>query len=204
VTSNSSPAYPVTVGQDGTTAVVTSSVSKPVYGQSVTLTAKVTASAPGSGTPTGMVTFYDGITSLGTATLKNGAASINTTPLEALHDDIAIERVQLQQESLTSTLFRGVHGQERSYCPLLQGDPSILATKAVEQVVRDALHPRVGALRLDAVAGGVLVTRRFAQPISPPASRRVEDEALLQARIDGGRVLLGDASLCDLSPANDP
>jgi hypothetical protein len=80
-TSQNSPADPVSVSQDGTNAVVTSSVSKPVYGQSVTLTAKVTASAPGSGTPTGTVTFYDGTTSLGTATLSNGAASIKTTAL---------------------------------------------------------------------------------------------------------------------------
>jgi hypothetical protein len=80
-TSQNSPADPVSVSQDGANAVVTSSVPKPVYGQSVTLTAKVTASAPGSGTPTGTVTFYDGTTSLGTATLSNGVASIKTTAL---------------------------------------------------------------------------------------------------------------------------
>jgi hypothetical protein len=90
VSSNSSPASPVTVSQDGTRAVVTSSVSNPVSGQSVTLTAKVTAASPGSGTPTGMVTFYDGTTALGSATLSNGVASIKTTALSAGSNSITV------------------------------------------------------------------------------------------------------------------
>jgi hypothetical protein len=64
---SSSTAYPVTVSKDGTTAVITSSVPNHVYGQSVTLKATVRASAPGSGTPTGTVTFYDGTMVLGTS-----------------------------------------------------------------------------------------------------------------------------------------
>jgi hypothetical protein len=56
-------------------------VSNPVFGQSVTLTAKVTAAAPGSGTPTGTVAFYDGTIKLGTGTLCNGVATLTTTAL---------------------------------------------------------------------------------------------------------------------------
>ena len=41
----------------------------------------MTAAAPGSGKPTGTVSFYDGRTLLGTATLSNGRASIKTTAL---------------------------------------------------------------------------------------------------------------------------
>src|SRR5262249_7354325 len=57
----------LTVAQDGTTTQVTSSASTVDYGQAVTLTATVTANAPGSGTPTGTVSFYDGTTLLGTS-----------------------------------------------------------------------------------------------------------------------------------------
>jgi hypothetical protein len=78
-----SPSAPsaVTVSQDATTAVVNSSVSNPVYGQAVTLKATVTAAAPGSGKPTGNVSFYDGPTFLGTATLSKGVASLQPTAL---------------------------------------------------------------------------------------------------------------------------
>ena len=49
-----------TVGQDATTTAVSSSANPSVSGQSVTYTATVMANAPGSGTPTGTVTFQDG------------------------------------------------------------------------------------------------------------------------------------------------
>ena len=48
------------------------------FGGPVTITATVTSTA---GTPTGTVTFNDGITVLGTATLTNGTASITTSNL---------------------------------------------------------------------------------------------------------------------------
>src|SRR5262249_9961983 len=40
-----------------------------VYGQAITLTAVVSPVAPGAGIPTGAVTFYDGVTPLGTVQL---------------------------------------------------------------------------------------------------------------------------------------
>jgi hypothetical protein len=45
-------------------------VSPAVHGNSVTLTAVVTVIAPGAGVPTGVVTFKDGTTVLGTGTLQ--------------------------------------------------------------------------------------------------------------------------------------
>jgi hypothetical protein len=47
----------------------------------VTFTATVSAAAPGSGTPTGSVTFYDGTTKLGTGTLNGGSAAFTITTL---------------------------------------------------------------------------------------------------------------------------
>jgi hypothetical protein len=60
------------------TALALSPSSNPVgRGKPVTFTATVTAVAPGSGTPTGTVTFFDGRTALGTVTLDaNGRASL--------------------------------------------------------------------------------------------------------------------------------
>ena len=49
-----------TVGKDATTTVAVPSTANPVRGQAVTLTAAVLVKGPGSGTPTGTVTFKDG------------------------------------------------------------------------------------------------------------------------------------------------
>jgi hypothetical protein len=70
-----------TVNQDVTATKVTSSANPSVFGQSVTFTATVSAAAPGSGTPGGTVTFMDGATALGLATLSSGKASFKTSEL---------------------------------------------------------------------------------------------------------------------------
>ena len=80
---STSPTLNQAVNQDGTSTVLSSSVDPSVYGQSVTFTATVSAAAPGSGTPTGSVTFMDGSTALGSATLSSGKASFKTTSLAA-------------------------------------------------------------------------------------------------------------------------
>jgi hypothetical protein len=72
----------VTVSRGAVTVAVTPSVSSPVYGQAVTLTARVTAS-PGAGTPTGTVSFYDGTALLGSPALVNGVAVLKTAALSA-------------------------------------------------------------------------------------------------------------------------
>ena len=56
--------------------------SATTYGQSVTFTATVNATSPGSGTPTGTVQFMDGATPIGVPqTLSGGTASVATTGL---------------------------------------------------------------------------------------------------------------------------
>jgi len=78
---STSPTLNQAVNQDGTSTALSSSINPSVNGQSVTFTATVTAAAPGSGTPTGSVTFMDGSTALGSATLGSGKASFKTTSL---------------------------------------------------------------------------------------------------------------------------
>jgi hypothetical protein len=70
-----------TVGKAASQVALSSSAATAVSGQSVTFTATVSAASPGSGTPTGSVTFYNGSTVLGTVTLSNGVAKLTTSGL---------------------------------------------------------------------------------------------------------------------------
>jgi hypothetical protein len=72
-----------TVNQDGTiTSVVSSSKGNAsVFGQPVTFTATVSAASPGSGTPSGSVTFMDGSAALGTVAINGGSASFTPSRL---------------------------------------------------------------------------------------------------------------------------
>ena len=63
-----------------TTATLTSSANPSVSCQSVTFTATVAAVAPGGGTPTGTIDFFDGGTTLlGSVTLSGGQATLEAT-----------------------------------------------------------------------------------------------------------------------------
>ena len=82
--STTSPALSEPVGQAATTTSLASSVSPSVVGQSVTYTASVSVNAPGAGSPTGSVAFYDGgspisCASTATETLSAGSASCTVT-----------------------------------------------------------------------------------------------------------------------------
>ena len=68
----------------GTTTSVSSSLNPSVFGQSVKFTATVTANSPGTGTPSGKVTFKDGetaITNCSNLSLNKGQASCTTSSL---------------------------------------------------------------------------------------------------------------------------
>lgn len=80
----SSSAQILTVSRDTTTAALSASATSIVVGQSVTLTARLSAVSPGSGTPTGLVTFFDGTTSLGSVALNASAtAALGVSSLPA-------------------------------------------------------------------------------------------------------------------------
>lgn len=55
-----------------TTTAVTSDANPSIFGQTVTFTASVSANAPGTGTPSGTVTFLDGTTTLASVMLNSG------------------------------------------------------------------------------------------------------------------------------------
>ncbi|HEY6248317.1 MAG TPA: Ig-like domain-containing protein [Candidatus Angelobacter sp.] len=80
--SGSDSASPQVVNKDATTTAVSSSANPSVFSQSVTFTAAVTANSPGSGVPTGTVTFKNGSSILGTSTLDGtGHATFATSSL---------------------------------------------------------------------------------------------------------------------------
>jgi hypothetical protein len=81
-----------TVNAAASTTSLGSSLNPSIATQSVTFTAKVTVSAPGAGIPAGTITFKDGTTTLGTATLDaTGQAQFTTTTLSvATHSITAV------------------------------------------------------------------------------------------------------------------
>ncbi|MES2933470.1 MAG: Ig-like domain repeat protein [Pseudomonadota bacterium] len=84
----------ITVNPAGTSTVIGSSINPSSFGQSTTLTATIGVIAPGTGTPTGTVTFKDGVTTLGssavvsgtTATLSVGSLSAGSHSITAVYN----------------------------------------------------------------------------------------------------------------------
>ncbi|MFV0459028.1 MAG: Ig-like domain-containing protein, partial [Actinomycetales bacterium] len=73
------PALDVTVNQASTTTGLSVDPNPSDLGQSVILTATVSVTAPGSGAPTGQVSFFDGATLLGSAPVDAGMAGAGFT-----------------------------------------------------------------------------------------------------------------------------
>ncbi len=80
------PTGTLTVTKAASTATLTSSPTTLSEGDSVTFTATVASSTTGA--PTGTMTFLSGTTTLGSASLIDGAASFTTTELEPGRDEI--------------------------------------------------------------------------------------------------------------------
>ncbi|QBB69027.1 Ig-like domain repeat protein [Pseudolysobacter antarcticus] len=79
------------VNKAATTTSVTSSANPSVFGQNVTFTAIVSATAPATGVPTGTVTFKDGTTTLCNAvTLSAGIATCVSSALAAATHSITV------------------------------------------------------------------------------------------------------------------
>jgi PhoPQ-activated pathogenicity-related protein len=90
-TNSTSSSLAFTVNQAASTSKVTSSSDPSVFGQGVTFTATVSAKSPGSGTPTGMVSFLDGSTVLYTTALSAGTASYTTSSLSVATHPISVQ-----------------------------------------------------------------------------------------------------------------
>ena len=71
-----------TVNKDATSTTVVSAHNPAFFGDPLSLTVTVLAAPPGAGIPTGTVTFTDGSTTLGTATLAGGQAIFTNAGLQ--------------------------------------------------------------------------------------------------------------------------
>jgi hypothetical protein len=80
----------VLLNTGGTRLQTTSSLNPSKVGQSVTFTTTVQQSVPGTGVPTGTITFLDGNSSLGTVSLTSGVAMLTTSGLsQGTHNIVA-------------------------------------------------------------------------------------------------------------------
>ena len=122
---STSPA--ITVNPADTSTTVASSANPSVFGQSVTFTASVAAVAPASGTPTGTVTFQDGVTTLGTGTLSAGQATFVTSGLSvAAHAITAVYGGDTSfNPSTSSTLTQTVDQSATSVAVTSSANPSV-------------------------------------------------------------------------------
>ncbi|MBN2463258.1 MAG: Ig-like domain repeat protein, partial [Dehalococcoidia bacterium] len=91
---NASTSSPLTqtVDKANSSTALVSSQNPSVYGEAVTFTVTVSAVPPGAGTPTGDITFMDGVTTLGTRNLDaSGQATLTTSSLLAGDHTITAE-----------------------------------------------------------------------------------------------------------------
>jgi hypothetical protein len=84
---STSTAVPVTITTLNTATTLTATPTQASLGTTITLTISVQP-ATGTTIPTGTVTFYNGSTSLGMATLANGVATITTSTLPVGSDSL--------------------------------------------------------------------------------------------------------------------
>ncbi len=161
---------------DATSITIGVSTATSPFGQSMTLKATVAANAPGSGTPTGTVDFFDMTTGddLGTATLTSGAGSLKT-----------------------AILTPGLHVVKVSY----SGDSNFLASNAIAStitinqsvIVLDATA--AGAVNLSGnasitVSGGVFVDSSAATAITAGGNAQLSASVI---DIVGGYTSSGNA-----------
>jgi hypothetical protein len=135
------------VNKASTFAVVTPSVNPSIFGQSLTLTATVSVNAPGTGIPTGTVTFMDGSTTLGAATLNaSGLASFPTAALVVgSHSITAIYNGDVNFNTSTSGLITQVVNKANTTTGVVSSaNPSIVGASVTFTATVSATAPGAG------------------------------------------------------------
>jgi hypothetical protein len=105
-TSISTATKSITVTQTtNASRTVVTGTSSTIFGQAITLEATVSVVSPGTGVPTGDVTFTDGASNLGTLELSDGVARLTTTPAAAGTETITITYGGSTEDQPSSTTF---------------------------------------------------------------------------------------------------
>lgn len=131
----------------GTITSLTVGPNPSVFGQPVTLTATVSALPPAAGTPTGTVTFFDGATMLGTATLNvAGQAGFTISNLAAgIHNLTAIYAGDLGFTTSTSPpAFQVVNPSTTATLLTLAPNPSVSGQSVALMATVIPLPPGAG------------------------------------------------------------
>jgi hypothetical protein len=136
-----------TITASNTTTSVTGTPNPSVFGQSVTFTADVAATASGQGTPTGSVTFVDQTTNttLGTGTLDaSGQASISTSSLSvATHTIVATYAGESNFTSSNGSTTQTVNQASTTTTLGLQPNPSVFGQEVTLTATVQAAAPGV-------------------------------------------------------------
>jgi hypothetical protein len=138
----------LTVTQASSAAVVTSTPNPSVFGQSVSFTATVTDTTPGStGMPTGNVQFYiDGVLS-GTSTLNgSGQASLMTTTLSVNPHAVYVKYMGDQNfiGSTSASINQTVNKANTSLTVATSGSPSTLNSPVKFTATISVVSPGAG------------------------------------------------------------
>ena len=147
---STSAALTQTVNADPTTTNITSTRAPSVVGQSVTLTATVTANSPGAGTPGGTVTFKDGGVSIAACTNVAMAAGVATCTTPALtvanHTITAVYKGNATFTTSTSAVFtQTVNKGATATLVTSATNPSLTGQVVVVTATMGATAPAAGA-----------------------------------------------------------
>ena len=140
---SSSTAISQVVNKEATLTTLASSLNPSIFGQLVTFTATVSAQTPGTGAPTGTVTFLSGPTTLGTGTLSSGVATLSTSSLAAGSFPItAVYGGDTNNAGSTSTVTTQVVSQDASATTLASSlNPSKYGQSVTFTATVSALAP---------------------------------------------------------------
>jgi hypothetical protein len=144
---STSPALSHTVNKAASKTTMTSSVDPSVFGQAVQFTATVTAVAPGAGTPTGTVTFKNGLVVVGSGTLVSGKATFSTSALTVgAHSITATYNGGIDfNTSLSSPVTQTVNKAATKTTLTSSANPSILGHAVTFTATVVAVAPGSGA-----------------------------------------------------------
>ncbi len=146
-TTSTSAVLTHTVNQASTTTTLLSSVNPSVFGQSVTFTATVADVSPGTGLPTGSVTFMDGAATLGAGTLDaSGQASFTTTALSVTgHSITAVYGGDFNFVTSTSSALTQTVDQASTTTMLLSSvNPSVFGQSVTFTATVTTVSPGAG------------------------------------------------------------
>jgi YVTN family beta-propeller protein len=141
----SSYAFNVVEGQSGTT--LSSSANPSETGESITLTASVAATAPATGTPTGVVTFMDGSNVLApwVSLDSNGQATFTTSNFAtATHSLTAVYYGDANVMGSTAALSQAVNQGSSNVQLVSSANPSALDQAVTFTASVQAVSPAVG------------------------------------------------------------